>query len=47
MHKRFFQGLKRTVMHNSGLLPSKIQKNLIEEKLVFVKIQWGKNLRQA
>ena len=48
MHKRAFQGLKRTFMHVSGLLPPSFdKKKQIIYKLVFLSIMLGKDLRHA
>ena len=43
MHKRAFQGLKRTFMHVSGLSAVYFDKNLIYKIFGFIiKIWWGK-----
>ena len=48
MHKREFQGLKRTFMHVSGLPPPSFnKKNQINYKLVFLSNMLGKDLRHA
>ena len=44
MHKRAFQGLKRTFMHVSGLPPPSFVKKLIYIVFGFIiKIWWGKS----